>query len=672
MSILNTKGSRSTLTRFGGYRAAARTADGEWRDMRNLSSRGYPLLSTRAYRGSGQEVGALQWLSGGSERITVADDCLYYGDVLLCSLAADRYELLTGEPADFAAHPERYFADTEGTRVSAGAAFEADRYYRNDYVGVPRRVVPMGTLLTVFPDKRQVNALTGESRFLEQVNTNAPAFSGDVLKSWSFAPCDEAGGVYERVVYSLTEKEPENFTENYADYYQWNGTEYVVNESGIWRPGIMYRRYDAVGTECPSSPLDGDIWIDTTDPDAPVTRKYSATMQMWVSVTSVYFRITGELLTHGFAEGDGVRLSGAAGEREYLNGDYIIKAIDGSSMVLCGVLRAPFTVGDEVQDHITLSRTVPEMDFVFEAENRLWGCRFGQDADGGFVNEIYACKQADATNWHCFAGLSTDSYTVSLGSDGPFTGAVYYGGYPTFFKEGYIHRIGGSYPSAYRLYTTACEGVGKGSGGSIAEVDGTLYYKSPTAVMAYGGSYPRCVSYELGEEVYTHAVAGAVGGKYYLCQRDESGTPRIFVYDTVKGQWHIEDEADVRFFARVGAALYMGTQDSVIPCRGTGEAPFEWYAESGVLGTSSPEQGYVAAIGVRADVEDGGEVRVYIEYDSSGVFEFCGGAAGGAGSTLITLTPKRCDHYALRLEGRGQCRVYSVTTVTEKGGDMAW
>lgn len=671
MNILNTKGSRSTLTRFGGYRAAERTEDGQWRDMSNLSSRAYPLLCTRDYRGEEKKVGALQALTGGYKSAMVADDCLYYGGELLCSLAADRYELLLSEPDDFALHPERYFADTGGTRVSAGTPFESDRYYRNDFVGVPRTVVPMGALLTVFPDKRQINTVTGKSRFLEQVNTNAPAFSGDVLKRWTFAPCDGTGRVYERVVYALTESAPEDFTESYADYYQWDGEAYVVNDSPLWRPGIMYRRYDAVGTTCPASPCDGDVWIDTGDPDAPVTRRYSATMQMWVSVTGVYFKITGEHLTHGFAPGDGVRLSGAEGEREYLNGDYIIESVDAGSMVLQGVLRTPFTTADEVQDHITVSRTVPEMDFVIEAENRLWGCRYGLGSDGGAVNEIYACKQGDATNWHCYAGLSTDSYAVSLGSDGPFTGAVFYGGYPTFFKEGYIHRIGGSSPSSYRLYTTVCDGVGQDCGGSIAEVDGTLYYKSPTAVMAYGGSYPRCVSYELGDEVYTHAVAGAVGGKYYLCQRGEDGTPRIFVYDTVKGLWHIEDGCDVQHFARVGPTLYMGTKDSVIPCRGKGEAPFNWYAQSGVLGAITPEQGYVAAVCLRAGIEDGGELRLYIEYDSSGVFEFCGGASGGVGSTLITLTPRRCDHYALRLEGRGQCRVYSLTTVTEKGGDMA-
>ena len=66
-------------------------------------------------------------------------------------------------------------------------------------------------------------------------------------------------------------------------------------------------------------------------------------------------------------------------------------------------------------------RSVPEMDFVIESGNRLWGCKYGV-VDGKAVNEIYASKLGDFKNWNCYAGRSTDSYVATRGSDGPFTG----------------------------------------------------------------------------------------------------------------------------------------------------------------------------------------------------------------------------------------------------------
>ena len=74
------------------------------------------------------------------------------------------------------------------------------------------------------------------------------------------------------------------------------------------------------------------------------------------------------------------------------------------------------------------------MDFVIESGNRLWGCRYGKALNGETVNEIYASKLGDFRNWYCFAGISTDSYTASVGTDGAFTGAVTYMGRPIFFK----------------------------------------------------------------------------------------------------------------------------------------------------------------------------------------------------------------------------------------------
>ncbi len=62
---------------------------------------------------------------------------------------------------------------------------------------------------------------------------------------------------------------------------------------------------------------------------------------------------------------------------------------------------------------MTLSRDVPDMDYVCVNENRLWGCR---------GDTVYASKLGDPKNFNVFEGLSTDSYAADVGSAGDFTG----------------------------------------------------------------------------------------------------------------------------------------------------------------------------------------------------------------------------------------------------------
>ena len=57
------------------------------------------------------------------------------------------------------------------------------------------------------------------------------------------------------------------------------------------------------------------------------------------------------------------------------------------------------------------------MDYLTECDNRVWGCSNKE-------NVIYACKLGDPTNWFSYRGIAEDSYAVTVGSDGSFTGAA--------------------------------------------------------------------------------------------------------------------------------------------------------------------------------------------------------------------------------------------------------
>lgn len=435
--------------------------------------------------------------------------------------------------------------------------------------------------------------------------------------------------------------------------------------------------YDSVSVQAtaPFSPSNMDLWIDTSEVPN-VLKQYSSTTSMWSIVATTYIRISADGIGESFSVNDGVKISGVKdGRLSDLNATMVIWAKGDNYIVVTGII-------DEVvsqTEAITVSRTMPEMDFIIESENRLWGCKYGVvniNGESVMVNEIYASKLGDFKNWNCFMGISTDSYAASVGTDGQFTGAITHLGYPLFFKENFLHKIYGNYPSNYQIQTTACRGVQKGCSKSLAIVNETIYYKSISAVCSYDGSLPVEISSALGDVKYSNAVAGSFGNKYYVSMLDSNNQYNLFVYDTLKGMWHREDDTQaVGFCACRGDLYFIDHADKQIKTvRGTGvteSAPIKWEAVTGVIGTDSPDRKYISRMDVRMSLEVGTRVVFYAEYDSSGEWEYLFTTTGTKlGSFAIPIKPKRCDHLRMKIIGNGDAKIYSICKTLEQGSDV--
>lgn len=414
----------------------------------------------------------------------------------------------------------------------------------------------------------------------------------------------------------------------------------------------------------------GKYWLDiSTTPNS--LKMYSSTSQTWVSVPTSYIKITAVGIGNHFELYDGVTISGctAPGTSD-LNNTMVIWGKGEDYITVIGVLDHMVTQ----EDVISVDREIPTMEFITESENRLWGCHYGI-VDGKPVNEIYACKLGDAKNWKCYMGISSDSYTVSLGSDGVFTGAITLRGSPLFFKENCIHKIYGNFPSNYQVLTTNCRGVQRGSEKSLAIVNEVLLYKSAIDVCAYDGSLPSSVSGNLGSIRYSDAVAGSIDGKYYISMKDSDGKWHLFVFDTIKNLWHREDNTQVKGFSCLGTDLYFVTKDNVLmTTTGTGESKEErikWYAETGSIGYSYTDNKYLSKLNVRMNLNIDSSVALYIQYDSFGEWERKWTMNGvGTKSFTIPIIPKRCDHFKMRFEGEGECKIFSITKMLEMGSDV--
>lgn len=499
---------------------------------------------------------------------------------------------------------------------------------------IPKTLISMGAYVIIMPDKKYINT----KDLSDYGNIEAEL---EVTGTVTFEPCTADGTPYTNTVDS--------------------------------KPEIT----DAMK----NGEVEIPIWIDkSSEPHA--FKVYSLSSAMWSTIPTIYIKISATGIGKPFSVNDGVTISGVEGIDDLASPTSTVIWAKGDDWILVKGLIDKVTTQTPTEDKpITISRRMPDMDFIVESGNRLWGCRYGPQGDT-IVNEIYASKLGDFKNWSCYQGISTDSYTASVGTDGQFTGAITHLGYPIFFKENFMHKVYGNYPANYQVQTTACRGVQKGCDRSLAIVNEVLYYKARTGICAYDGSLPAEVSSALGDMTYSNAVAGHLGNKYYVSMRDAMGVYHLFVYDTQKGMWHREDNTEASAFCNCRGDLYFIDngdkygQIRIKSVRGINESNKEegtikWEAVTGVIGTDSPDKKYISRLDVRMKLEVGARATFFVEYDSSGEWKHLFSMDGvSLHSFAVPIRPQRCDHLRLKIVGDGDAKIYSICKTIEWGSDV--
>lgn len=573
---------RKMVDVFRGYNHNLRISDGEFFDMKNMTSDYYPVLSPRGKRGV--------YVKPASPQGLIAKDEICY---------VDGTDFVIGEE-----------------RIAMGLSTAAE--------DCPKQLISMGAYVIIMPDKMYVNTID----------------KGD------FGKIEASFTTQEDVTFTLCTITGEAYTD------------------------------PTVSDTAPAEPANQDLWMDTSS-QPHVLKRYSEASDQWVSIATTYIKIASAGLGAAFRQYDGVTVSGVLAEDlSGLNGTMTLWESGEDYIVVTGILDAAVT--QRASDgKITVERRMPNMDFIIESGNRLWGCRYGTALNGDVVNEIYACKLGDFRNWNCFMGLATDSYAASCGTDGQFTGAITHLGYPLFFKENCVHKVFGNYPANFQIQDTACRGVQKGCHGSLAIVNETLFYKARSGICAFDGSLPTEASYVLGNGSYSDAVGGAHGNKYYVSMKDSMGKWHLFVHDTAKGMWHREDNLHVSAFCSCRGEMYCIDADAqnIITLLGSGDAYEEsvkWMIETGELGISSPDMKYISRFTIRMSMEVESEVNIYAQYDLSDEWvHVCNIRSTNLRSFSIPIRPRRCDHMKLRIEGRGGAKIYSITKTIEQGSEIS-
>ena len=324
------KNTRNMLRVFGGLNETYSCTEAEYSAGINFSARNFPALSTRLPRRKLREEADLNGMYHLNGLLTVCGRELVYT-------------------------PD----DTDEMEVTLKDAVENGR----------KTLVGIGTKILIFPDKLAFDTAS------RKVSALGAVWSGKNT-SVEFAPCDAEGKVYE---------------------------------------------VSGCGPAEPDKPTDGQLFLRVEDPEKPWSSEstlevYSKASGNWSAVVLDYCRISAKGVGTDFAAEDTVTLTGSAAEQvgqwNELDGDRIVydagadalrvKADPGGEWFYGRLTRTGAAVrwvsldGSVSREFVSaevveLERRVPDMDYLTECDNRVWGCSNKE-------NVIYACKLGDPTN----------------------------------------------------------------------------------------------------------------------------------------------------------------------------------------------------------------------------------------------------------------------------------
>ena len=604
--------SRQMLRAFGGLNETYGCGEAELSQGRNFSSRGYPALATRKHR---RHV-----------RHAAATNGMYHLNGLL---VVSRRDLI-------------YNPDETPQKAS---------FVWNAVTDSEKQMIGMGTKVLIWPDK-----VAFDTKDLSVTKLEA-AWEQEAGSTMTVTPCDSEGTIYT------------------PDY---------------------------VGVLEPENPTDGMVWYKYGEKGGYTDSilVYSDTSKSWTKIEMPYLRMECHEIGKNFKEGDSACFSGLSTlfrysygamdkgvEMKILNENTLVISVTPntdawSSYYLKWTIKTDSVTYESlsglstggVSEEITavrIERRVPDLDFLTECDNRVWGCSSKE-------NVIYACKLGDPSNWFSYRGTAADSYAVNVGSDGSFTGAATCMGYVLFFKENCIHKLYGSKPSDYQMSSVKCAGVAKGAAKSLCVLNEVLYYFSPSGVMAWDGSLPTKVSGNLETErlnTALRAVGGALGGRYYLYLAAKE-SQRLLVLDTERGLWTEEDPAGQEMCS-TGRQLYLYDGESlwgVDPDKDEGELDrVQYEMVTGDIGLALADDKYISRVTIRLDAMERGVVTVWASYDG-GAWKEAGRADVSDKWTRVNLpfVPERCDTLRLKLTGTGQLVVRSIAlTLASAMGNRA-
>lgn len=638
-------------TKFGGYNHTSSCGEGEIYDMKNIGHEEFPVLTPRRGRNTAPAFDngrifpayseteivrpKIKGIYSFDEAYVIEQPWIINPNMMELEgnavLRVQREKIKDFEVPNLS---NRYNL-ADATALDGGEFVAINRYLVSKFGRIVRRDAKYYVPYSVN---------SSETDCLKSLITagTLDAKSGDVIAYESYMGTAEEGARYQAIRYT---------------YYSWDGAELQ----------IMGSSNDSV--------------------NAAVFGKFTFSDGVYKDEEAEANAIAGDGTLFTFSPGDGLTIVGCT-KQPLNNKAAVIKNVNYTGQIISGEKASDtlyfyentFTLVDDAavtEENVTISRTMPELDFMCHCNNRLFGCK---------GDTIYASKLGDPYNWNVFEGISTDSYSVEVGSAGDFTACCAYDGDVLFFKEDRIYRLmyTDRSPENWSLVETETYGVKAGCDRSLAIADSCLFYYSPKGMMRYTGTLPMSVNDAFGTDEYENAVAGSDGKDYYVCLTDKAGVSTLFVFDTTHYIWFKHDEIKI-----IGFAYHKGDLTALVE-KDNGDtevirlgqkvmeksAEADWFdmesmIEFGDTMNDTTNKKNKMNISVVAEVQLMSELRFYISCDGN-PYEFLGEIKGPSTKQThkFSYVPTRCDYYRLKVEGKGFWKIYAISNGYSPGSDV--
>lgn len=502
-----------------------------------------------------------------------------------------------------------------------------------------KTLVGMGAYIVIFPDKKVFNTATGEVKAIDATLTQSASMTFEELSTDS---------VYCKITFGSAD------LQELGAFYQYDSVKFEgVNDSSFQVDGQPAVK--AITEK-------GNNYIIVT---ASIQNTYSGSVTISASGGST--RLAGTGIEKSFKVNDTIRTVGfkvnVTGAVTGVGTNYITVGTSYSGQTEginnAVIKRTQFTRASG----ITISRYSPTMDFVCEHDNRLWGC-------SSLNHEIYCSKLGDPTNWNSYEGISTDSYTATVGSDGVFTGCISHLGYVLFFKENSIHIMYGSKPSNYQLNSKQAAGVREGCDRSLVVVNETLFYVGRNGVYAYDGASPVKASQTILSDM-SEAVCSQQDNKYYVsCLKN--GVRTLMVYDPLYQIWDVEDDTQFKYAVYGdGVLYYINSSNELRTITGNSDERIYWSVESGQITEAYLDEKYITKAKFNFLLDEGAEANIYFRYDEDPLWHRKGTIHSVKRTTYtLPIIAQRCNKFQWKMEGHGTFRLIAMGVTVEGGSEL--
>lgn len=340
--------------------------------------------------------------------------------------------------------------------------------------------------------------------------------------------------------------------------------------------------------------------------------------------------------------------------------------IENSSGDLVITFRNDTLIDNDTYESATFQRKIPDFEYICSSDNRIWGCK---------DQTIYASELGDPTSYFYLTdNNSASSWAGAVTTPSKFTGCVSLGSSVVFFKEHHIHKVLGSSPSEYSVYSYDMEGIKDGCAKSAVVINDNVFYLSQRGVMIFSGGNVNRISEGLGDTVYSNGVGGTDGVKYYLsCYSDKH---RLFTYDSRYSAWLVEDHDPVADFTRYGDYLYMVInkrivteidspmdEDWFIQFNDMYESDYNNYGRK--VGSVLNKKNYSKLV-LRVEMGKESHATIKVRTDG-GLWKESANIVGRDGVFTCVVPINRCDKFGIMIEGRGEFTLLAMSrsSITE-------